>query len=122
MKSGESREMYLETILELTNQKKEVRSVDIVNKMGFAKSSVSEAVKSLREEHLIKVDTNSNITLTKKGHKEAQLVLEKHQILTELLKTIGVSEEVAEQDACKMEHVISEETFNALKNHLNTIK
>ncbi len=112
----ESGEMYLETILEIQKEIGAVRSVDIVNKLGYAKSSVSESIKTLKGKDLIEVDADGFIALTKKGKEIADGILERHIILTYYLESIGVSKENAEKDACKMEHIISEETFEVIKN------
>lgn len=111
-----SSEDYLETILVLHQQHGYVRSIDIANELSFSKASVSVAMKNLRENGYISMDSNGYITLEDKGLEIAQNVLEKHRLLTAVLEKIGVSHEVATQDACLMEHVISDETFNALKN------
>ena len=116
MKIMESAENYLETILILQKRNGSVRSIDIVNELDFTKASVSIAMKNLRENGYISMDSNGYITLEDKGLEIAQNVLEKHRLLTAALEKIGVSHEVATQDACLMEHVISDETFNALKN------
>jgi len=112
----ESGEMYLETILEIQKEAGAVRSVDIVNRLGYAKSSVSESIKLLKGKNLIEVDKSGFITLTEKGKKIADGVMEKHIVLTYYLESIGVGRENAEKDACKMEHIISDETFLVIKN------
>lgn len=124
MKSQESMEDYLETILILSSKLSYVRSIDIVNEMGYSKPSVSVAMKKLRRDNLIEMDENSYIYLTNKGKIIAENIYERHNILTKALILIGVSEEVAKKDACRMEHDISEETFIKIKefiknNHLN---
>ncbi len=124
MKSQESMEDYLETILILSSKLSHVRSIDIVNEMGYSKPSVSVAMKKLRRDNLIEMDENSYIYLTNKGKIIAENIYERHNILTKALILIGVSEEVAKKDACRMEHDISEETFIKIKefiknNHLN---
>ena len=111
-----SSEDYLETILSLYKKKGYVRSIDIANELSFSKASVSVAMKNLRENGYISIDSKGYITLEEKGLEIAQHVLEKHELLQEFLEKIGVSKENAEKDACQIEHVISEETFNALKN------
>lgn len=116
-KSEESMEDYLETILLLKQQKGKVRSIDIVSELGYTKASVSVAMKGLREKELITMDEVGYITLTDKGLDLAQKVLERHTLLSEWLIRLGVSEEVAKEDACRIEHDISEETFNILKKH-----
>ncbi len=111
----ESGEMYLETILVLSKEKEFVRSIDISENMGYSKPSVSRAVGLLKKDGHIAVDGKGYITLTDSGKKIAQTILERHEILTNTLKAIGVSEEIASKDACKIEHNISEETFEAIK-------
>ena len=114
----ESGEMYLETILVLGKKKNVVRSIDIAEEMGFSKASVSRAVSKLKQDAYIIVDSEGHIALTEKGYQKASGVYERHVVLTQLLKDLGISEEVAAEDACRMEHVISEETFEAIKKHL----
>lgn len=118
MKRQESIEDYLETILVLTNRLGIVRSIDIVNDMGFTKPSVSVAMKNLREKSFITMDSNGYITLTDEGQKIAECVYERHTLLTEALIAIGVPEEIAKEDACRIEHDISPETFEKIKNHV----
>ena len=118
----ESAEDYLERILILQERNKEVRSIDIAHDMGFSKPSISVAMKKLKEAGLISIDKNGFITLTKEGHIIADKVYERHCVLTKVLTSIGVSEEQAEKDACKVEHVISEETFDAIKEHIEKHK
>ena len=119
LKIHESAENYLDTILVLSERKGSVRSIDVVNELGFSKPSVSVAMKNLRENGFINVDKDGHITLTEIGLKTAKKVYERHQTLVEVLQKLGVSEKNAEEDACKMEHVISDETFNALKKFMN---
>ncbi len=116
-KSEESMEDYLETILILKNKKGKVRSIDIVGELGYTKASVSVAMKGLREKNLITMDEVGYITLTAEGTKIAEKVLERHTLLADWLIHLGVSEAVAREDACRIEHDISEETFNILKKH-----
>lgn len=122
MKRHESSEDYLETILVLKKKLGDVRSIDIVNDMGFSKPSVSIAMKNLREKGMITMETNGHITLTKEGLEIAERVFERHTILTKTLLALGVSEETARKDACRMEHDISDETFNKLKEKLEENK
>lgn len=122
MELHESGEMYLETILILKNRFGYVRSIDIANEMGVSKPSVSRAIALLKENGYITFDPNGMILLTDSGKDVADKVYEKHLFLTDFLTSIGVSEEIAEHDACKIEHVISDETFSALKNTLDLIK
>ena len=111
----ESAEDYLERILIIKEKKNKVRSIDIAHDMGFSKPSVSVAMKKLKEAGLITIDESGFISLTKEGHVIADKVYERHCVLKELLIKIGVSPEQAEKDACKVEHDLSEETFEAIK-------
>lgn len=113
----ESAENYLETILILSKRQGQVRSIDIANELHFSKPSVSVAMKNLRQNGYIQVNDTGHITLTDAGLTIANNVLERHQLITSLFIALGVSPEVAAEDACRMEHVISEESFHALKNH-----
>ena len=115
MKTRESEEMYLETIYVLSQKGGSVRSIDICEHLGYSKPSVSRAVGLLRNGGFIDVDNNGHITLTDAGKNHAEKILEKHRILTKILTSIGVSEETAAEDACKIEHVLSDETFDAIK-------
>jgi len=115
MKIQESAENYLETILSLQKEKGTVRSIDIANELGFSKPSVSVAMKNLRENDYIQIDDGGHITLLPKGLVIAEKIFERHTLLTEWLISIGVSPEVAAEDACRMEHVVSEESFAAIK-------
>ncbi len=114
----ESGEMYLETILILSKEQTTVRSLDIADHMGFSKPSVSRAVGLLKSGGYITVDGNGYIALTDIGREVAEKIYERHTVLTEVLIRLGVSREVALEDACKMEHVISDESFEAVKNYL----
>ena len=116
-KSEESMEDYLESILVLHKKNGHVRSIDIANELEYTKASVSIAMKSLREKNFITMDEVGYIELTESGLKKAQNVLERHTLLAECLIKIGVSEKVAMEDACRIEHDISEETFESLKKH-----
>ena len=112
----ESGENYLETILMLKKKNSFVRSIDIAHELGFSKPSVSRAVNILKNEHLIEIDKFGNIELTKTGLKKAESVLDRHLTITDfLLNTLGVSAENAEVDACRIEHITSDETYNKLK-------
>ena len=111
----ESGEMYLESILVLREKQANVRSIDIVNQTGYSKPSISRAVGLLRREGLIEVDSEGYITLTPIGESHAKKIYERHRVLSEYLIGIGVSEEIALRDACKIEHVISDETLNCIK-------
>lgn len=114
-RADESLEDYLETILLLQKRLGQVRSIDIANEMNFSKPSVSVAMKNLREKGYITMAENGYITLTENGSQRANNVLERHTILSNWLIKIGVSEEVAKQDACRVEHDLSEESFEAIK-------
>ncbi len=118
MRNSQSVEDYLETILMLTNEKGSVRSIDIAHALGFSKPSVSVAMKSLREKGHITVDKIGYITLTDSGLKIAHQVYERHEILTKLFIHMGVDEETAKEDSCKIEHDLSEITFEKLKEFL----
>ena len=111
----ESAEDYLERILILQEKQEGVRSIDIAHDMGFSKPSVSIAMKKLKEAGLITIDKDGFISLTKEGHVIADRVYERHTVLKKILINIGVDPKQAEKDACKVEHVISEETFEAIK-------
>ena len=115
----ESGEMYLETILILSKEKNFVRAIDVAEYMGFSKASVSRALSKLKADSYIIVDSDGFIAFTEKGRQHAEKIYERHLILTDILMALGVSEETATDDACKMEHVISDETLNAIKEHLN---
>lgn len=117
MKIHESAENYLETILILWERKGSVRSIDIANEMEFSKPSVSVAMKNLRQGGYIEMDASGEIRLLEPGMEIARRVLEKHTLLTKFLVALGVSEETAAEDACRMEHVISNESFEAMKAH-----
>ena len=118
MKVMESAENYLETILMLKTSNGNVRSIDIANELGYSKPSVSIAMKRLREKGHIVVEDGGNIELTDEGRRIAEKIYERHVLLTDLLMRIGVSADVAEEDACRVEHYISEETFSKLKEHI----
>lgn len=114
----ESGEMYLETILILSRQRSCVRSVDISEYMGYSKPSVSRAVGLLKAGQYITIDDDGHIHLTDSGRAVAEKILGRHTLLTELLVRLGVDRETAAADACKMEHVISDASFEAIKNHI----
>ena len=118
MRNNQSLEDYLEAILMLKNENGYVRSIDIAHALGFSKPSVSVAMKSLREKGHIRVDDSGHISLTDSGLKIAQSVYERHEILTRLLMHIGVDEETAKEDSCKIEHDLSDVTFDKLKEFL----
>lgn len=117
-RSNESIEDYLETILALQKKLGQVRSIDIATEMNFSKPSVSVAMKNLREKGFITIDEAGHILLTDSGKKQAEDVLEKHTILTEWLISLGVNKEIAQEDACRIEHDMSDETFSMLKKHI----
>lgn len=112
---NESAENYLETILILSKQLPVVRSVDVANELGFKKSSVSIAMKNLREKNHITVTDAGYIYLTDSGKEIAEMIYERHELLTSWLVRLGVPQEIAVEDACKVEHVLSKESFEAIK-------
>ena len=116
---AESGEMYLETIYVLTRHSTSVRSIDVAENMGYSKPSVSRAIGILKAGEYIVVDRSGFITLTEKGVRTAEGLYERHTILTDLLVSLGVDREIAAVDACKIEHVISAESFEAIKNYIN---
>ena len=113
----ESGEMYLESIYVLCSKQSSVRSVDVAEHMNYSKPSVSRAVGLLKKDGYIEVDKDGFITLTQAGKDTANKIFERHTLLTKMLVSIGVDAETASEDACRMEHVISEATFNAMKKH-----
>ena len=115
MAHNESSDNYLETILMLSQKRPVVRSVDIANELGFKKSSVSIAMKNLREKNHITVTEEGFIYLTESGREIAEMVYERHEVLSECLVKLGVSKEVADEDACRIEHILSDESFAAIK-------
>lgn len=117
MKIQESAENYLETILIIGNRKPQVRSIDIANELEFSKPSVSVAMKNLRLNGYINMDHEGFITLTPSGKAIADKIYERHQLLSAWLIRLGVDPKVAAEDACRMEHVISSESFEAIKKH-----
>ena len=119
MATNESAENYLETILVLSGKLPVVRSVDIANELGFKKSSVSVAMKNLREKEHITVTDAGFIYLTESGRAIAEMIRERHQLLSLWLTKLGVPEDIASEDACKLEHVLSVESFEAIKKHVN---
>ena len=120
MQIHESAEDYLETILILSRQKAQVRSIDVANELGYSKPSVSVAMKNLRNGEYIEMDKEGYITLLDKGREIAEKIYERHTFLTDWLTSIGVDPTVAAEDACRIEHVISAETFTAMKKTLKT--
>ena len=121
MKLYESAEDYLERILQLQETKEKVISLDIAKSMNYSKPSVSRAMKNLRENGYITIDGAGIITLTKKGYDIANKIYERHKLISQVLMRLGVSEENALKDACKIEHDLSEETFEAIKAHLEDV-
>lgn len=113
----ESGEMYLETIYILSNKSQTVRGIDIGEYMGYSKPSVSRAVGLLKKDGMIETDKNGYIVLTTQGRKRAEKIYERHTVLTRFLKNLGVTEQTATEDACRIEHYLSEETFEAIKKH-----
>lgn len=122
MKIQESAENYLETILMLSQVKPHVRSIDIANELEFSKPSVSVAMKNLRENGYILVDGSGHITLTEAGRTIAETMYERHTLLSNWLMYLGVDQKTAVEDACRMEHILSAPTFEAIKQHIMTGK
>ena len=122
MKSNESSENYLETILILSEKKPVVRAVDIAEELGFKKSSVSVAMKNLRERDLITVRPEGYIYLTEAGKKIAEMIYERHTFLSSWLTGLGVPAHAAVTDACRIEHVISAESFEAIKKFVTSVE
>jgi len=121
MKLNESAETYLETILLLSEEKEIVRSVDIAHALEYSKPSVSIAIKQLRERGFLELQEDGGIKLTKRGKALAKSVYEKHSILTSFLVSLGVEDEQAANDACRIEHVISDASFNAIRNYMEKL-
>ena len=121
MRTHESEEMYLETILLLSQRKGTVRSVDIVEELDYAKSSVSRAVGLLHRKGYIAIDGAGDITLTPVGKEKAMGIYERHRVITKALMAVGADEELAESNACRIEHVISDDMFDLLKNFVEKI-
>ena len=118
MRNHESMENYLETIYVLSNRIGNVKSIDVVHELGFSKPSVTVAVKNIKVTEYITVDKSGFIKLTDKGLEIAKSVYERHTVISSMLEKLGVSPKVAAQDACKIEHIISEESFDAIKKHM----
>ena len=118
MRTNESAEMYLECILELSAENKNVRSIDIARKTGYSKPSVSRAMGLLKKNGLIEIDGSGYIKLSESGLSVATKIFERHRLISELLIKLGVNESVAIEDACKIEHVISDESFKKIKDFL----
>lgn len=117
MKIKESAENYLETILILSKKNGSVRSIDVANEMNFTKASISVAMKRLREDECISMDSDGIITLTDKGKEIASMVYERHQLIAKILINLGVSEDTAYEDSCKIEHDLSRESFEKIKEY-----
>ena len=115
----ESGEMYLESIYVLTRRSAHVRSIDVCEYMGYSKPSISRAMGLLKASDHIHIDNDGYITLTESGKAVAERIYERHTLLTRLFLRLGVSEKTAAEDACKMEHILSEETVEAIKRHLD---
>jgi Mn-dependent DtxR family transcriptional regulator len=122
MKIQESAENYLETILILKKQNGFVRSIDIAHELEFSKASVSVAMKSLRESGYVVVDTDGGISLTDTGLEIANAMYERHELIAAVLMSLGVSKETAYDDSCKIEHIISNETFEKIKEYMDSLK
>ena len=119
MRLQESGEMYIESIYVLNKKNAHVRSIDICEHLGYSKPSVSRAMSLLKKGGFVVADKDGYLTLTDAGREVAEKMYQRHTILSDLLMRLGVSEETAVDDACKIEHVIRDESFNAIKNHLN---
>lgn len=113
----ESGEMYLEALLVLSQRGRPVRSIDVCEYLGYTKPSVSRAMRLLRNGGYVTADRNNYLRLTEAGQNVAERIYERHRVLTQLFTMLGVSREAAVKDACRIEHVISDETFNAIKQH-----
>lgn len=118
MQIKESAENYLEAILMIKKEKGNVRSIDVANHLNFTKPSVSVAMKSFREEGYVTMDNDGSINLTQKGMEIAERVYERHEVIAKALMALGIDEEVAYEDSCKIEHDISQQTFDKIKEHL----
>ena len=116
----ESGEMYLETILRLQEEMRIVRAIDVAEKMDYSKASVSRAVKILKNDGYIEVERTGNLLLTKEGEKLAKKIYDRHTTLTSYLESIGIDPQTAEEDACRIEHVISDKSFNIIKKIVNS--
>ena len=118
MQIKESAENYLEALLMIKKEKGNVRSIDVANHLNFTKPSVSVAMKSFREEGYVTMDNDGSINLTQKGMEIAERVYERHEVIAKALMALGIDEEVAYEDSCKIEHDISQQTFDKIKEHL----
>ncbi|MDO5562237.1 MAG: metal-dependent transcriptional regulator [Synergistaceae bacterium] len=117
MKNNESEEMYLETILILHGKSNKVRSIDIAKELGFSKPTVSVALKKMREVGLLTVGEDGSVLLTESGSAVAEQIYERHNVLASMLMSVGVDEDTAFADACRMEHYISQKSFDCMKEH-----
>ena len=122
MRIQESGEMYLETILILSKEKKYVRSIDVCEYMGYSKPSISRAVSLLRNSGYVDMDDRGYLSLTDAGRAIAEKIYERHQVLSKVLRSLGVDDKAAAEDACRIEHVISDETFAAIKEHISQME
>ena len=120
MKYRESEEMYLETIYILTQKSSYVRSVDVANELGYSKASISVAMKRLREKDYVSIDSSGIISLTNSGKKVALEIYERHHLLTAMFVHLGADAALAEENACRIEHVISADLVEIIRNHLHT--
>ena len=118
----ESGEMYLETILRLQDEMRIVRAIDVAEEMDYSKASVSRAVKILKNDGYIEVERTGNLLLTKEGEKLAKKIYDRHTTLTSYLESIGIDAQTAEEDACRIEHVISDKSFNVIKKIVKSNK
>lgn len=119
MKFFESEEMYLETILLLTKKKSDLHAIDVCEELGYARSSVSRGMALLKEKGYITVDASEVISLTEIGKQKAEGIYERHMVLTQIFTELGADEAIAEENACRIEHVISDELFDIIKEHIN---
>lgn len=119
MSIQESGEMYIETIFVLTQRSDKVRSIDVCEEMGYSKPSVSRAIGILKKDGYITVDSSGYISLTESGRALAMRIYERHTVISQFLESLGVSKETAASDACKMEHIISDESFDAMKKQID---
>ncbi len=122
MSLKESGEMYLETIYILQKKNSHVRSVDVAEHMSYTRASVSRGVSLLKRQGLIEVDAGGYITLTAEGREAAEKIMDRHEVLTGILIKLGIDEETAAEDACRIEHVISDKTFHGIKVHFEKFK
>ena len=122
MRIQESGEMYLETILILSKEKKYVRSIDVCEYMGYSKPSISRAVSLLRNSGYVDMDDRGYLSLTDAGRAIAEKIYERHQVLSKVLRSLGVDDKAAAEDACRIEHVISDASFQAIKAHMRNWK